>query len=404
MKIALIGQKGITTHGGGVERHVEELARLFVLEGHRVFAYVRPQYTPRDIKTMNGIELIHVPTIKTKHLDAGIHSLLASIDVLFRDVDVINYQAIGPAFFSIIPRVFKPKAKIILTNHGIDWKRQKWGIGARIFLKLAERISAYAADAVICVSSATAQYYRDTYGINAIYIPNGVSVPTYRPNIEQLPHDLIANRYILFMARLVPEKGCHYLIEAFKRLDTDMHLVIAGSSSMTDTYVAHLMDMARSDDRIRFIGNVTGKTWADVFAGAYLFVQPSDLDATSFSILEAMSFGRAVLVSDIQDNRALIGKNGFTFSAANVDDLRDKLAYLIAHPDEVARVGTTARSYVLQRYDWERIASQFMLVYKKAMTSPHKREIFPRSFTRFYRRRVMPFLLKLKNIITLFLL
>lgn len=373
MNIVFIGQKGITTRAGGVERHVEELARQLVLAGHQVTAYVRPQYTSRELHSFDGIRLTHLPTIKTKHLDATIHSLLASVHVLFQDVDVINYQAIGPAFFSFIPRLFKPGVTIILTNHGIDWKREKWGRFASWFLRLAERVSVRCADRIVCVSSATADYYKETYGINAAYIPNGVYIPAYIPDPEQLPAGLTRGDYVLFMARLVPEKGCHYLIEAFKGLSTGKKLVIAGGSSMTDRYVDELHALAAGDDRIRFIGSVSGKTWADVFAGCYLFVQPSDLDATSFSILEAMSFGKPVLVSDIPENRALIGSHGFTFTAASVGDLRAKLQELLAQPDTVARMGALSRSYVMHHFDWEHIASQYILIYKHALGMKQKK-------------------------------
>src|SRR4030042_2626403 len=247
MRIYFIGQKGIPALGGGPERHVEELAKRLVAQNHEVFVYTRPNYTARGLKEYQGSKLISLPTIKTKHLDATVHSFLASIHLLFQKVQVVNYQAIGPAIFSIIPKIFRPNIKIIVTNHGIDWQRAKWGKFAKLFLRVAEWVSVYTADKIVCVSPQTVEYYRQKYEIEAEYIPNGVN--DYQLDLTDIipEFDLAANKYILFISLFVPEKGGHYLIEAFKNLKTDYKLVIAGASSHTNKYVEYLKKLAAND-------------------------------------------------------------------------------------------------------------------------------------------------------------
>jgi lipopolysaccharide/colanic/teichoic acid biosynthesis glycosyltransferase len=369
MRIYFIGQKGIPALGGGPERHVEELAKRLVAQNHEVFVYTRPNYTARGLKEYQGSKLISLPTIKTKHLDATVHSFLASIHLLFQKVQVVNYQAIGPAIFSIIPKIFRPNIKIIVTNHGIDWQRAKWGKFAKLFLRVAEWVSVYTADKIVCVSPQTVEYYSQKYEIEAEYIPNGVN--DYQLDLADLipEFDLAANKYILFMSRLVPEKGGHYLIEAFKNLNTDYKLVIAGASSHTNKYVEYLKKLASNDERIIFTGNVTGELWQKIMSNAYLFVQPSELEAAAFSILEAMSFKRAVLASDIPDNLALVQNYGFTFKSKDVNDLQAKLEYLLANPDLVKVRGEEAKQYVADKFNWEKIAQKYIDLYQMKYTN-----------------------------------
>ncbi len=369
MNIYFIGQKGLPAVGGGPERHVEELAKRLVAQGHDVFAYTRPFYSDKGLKEYQGIKLISLPTIKTKHLDATLHTFLATMHLLFQKVNVVNYQAIGPAIFSIIPKIFRPNIKIIVTNHGLDWQRAKWGPVAKLFLKLAEWVSVYTADKIVCVSEQTKEYYKEKYDVEAEYIANGVNQPEIWTGDKIEEFNLQAGKYILFMARLVPEKGAHYLIEAFKNINTDFKLVIAGASSNTDQYVKSLEQLAAKDSRVVFTGNITGKIWAKVMSGAYLFVQPSEIEAASFSILEAMSFQKAVLVSDIAENLVMVQNHGFTFKSTDVADLESKLKYMLANHDLVNERGLAAQKYVVETYNWETITNKFINLYQMKYTN-----------------------------------
>ena len=277
MKIAMIGQKGIPCLLGGVERHVEELSTRLVKDGHKVLVYARSYYTPKDTKEYKGVRIIHLPTVKSKYLDAIFHTFLSSVHVLFQDVDIIHFHAIGPSFLCFIPKILKPQAKVIATFHCKDWEHQKWGILARTFLRMGAWIAVNIPDKTIVVSKTLRKYCRDKYGEDCEYIPNGVKV---KDNSEQITDNskqiteirkfgLERNGYILTVARLIKHKGIHYLIKVYNKLETNKKLVITGEGFHTDKYVKYLKSLAGSNKNIIFTGFKTGQDLEDLFKNAY---------------------------------------------------------------------------------------------------------------------------------------
>src|SRR4030042_5038757 len=337
MKIYFIGQKGIPAISGGVERHVEELATRLVKEGHEVFVYCRNYFTPKDLKEYNGVKLIHLPSIKTKHLDAISHTLLASLDVLRRDADIIHYHAIGPSSLLWIPKLLKRNAKIISTFHSDDRKHKKWGYLAKKFLGLGAYISVKWADKTIAVSHYQSKVHGHEFNGELEYIPNGVpEVEKVAPAIISERWGLHGNDYILAVSRLIRHKGLHYLIRAYSILkNTDKKLVIVGDANFTEDYVKYLKDLAGENKNIIFTGNQTGSALAELYSNAYLFVQPSEAEGLSIALLEAMSYGKGVLVSDIEPNKEAISDLGLTFTSKSITDLNQKLQYLLNHPEIV---------------------------------------------------------------------
>jgi len=282
MKIAFIGQKGIPAKSGGIETHVEELASRMVADGHRVFAYVRNNYTQKDLAEYKGVTLIHLPSIPTKHLDAISHTFLASIHSLFGGYDIIHYHGIGPSLLSWIPKLFTRKTKVVATFHCQDYYHQKWGWFARLSLRFGERMTCRVPDATIAVSKGLAKYAFEKYGRKAEVIPNGASV-LYSPKTDALLQwGLKDKRYILSQGRLIKHKGIHYLIEAFKQLEdsakipNNFKLVIVGGSHFTDDYVEYLHTIAKGRDNIVFTGAQSGQAMRELFSHAYIFVQPSE--------------------------------------------------------------------------------------------------------------------------------
>lgn len=368
MKIALIGQKGIPAKAGGIERHVEQLALGLKALGQDVFVYSRPWYTENKNTDYKNINIVNLPSIKTKHLDAITHTFLATIHALFSDYDVIHYHGVGPSLLSFIPKIFKPKAKVISTFHCIDRKHQKWGFGSRLALRLGELCAIKFPHETICVSQTLQQYCQDVYDTDTNYIPNGVNIPS-SINTDSLLKELNLepNKYILFVSRLVRHKGAHYLIEAFKNLETDLKLVIVGGSAFTDDYVAELKKMGENNSKIVFTGTQTGQALEELFANSLLFVQPSESEGLPITLLEALSYAKPALVSDIPENLEVISKDkfGFSFKNKNVADLTEKLKYLISNQNNLADLGYNAREHVKQNYNWENIVAQVLELYKK---------------------------------------
>ena len=364
MRIYFIGQKGIPAKSGGVEKHVEALATNLAKHGQEVFVYTRPHYTDRKLTEYQGVKLISRPSCPTKHLDAFTHTLVSVLDVLFRRADIVHFQAIGPASLLWIVKIFKPKARIVFTFHCQDYYHKKWGQLARLYLRLGEMIGCRLADEVITVSRELTNYVKEKYGREAKYIPNGVNIVDQGSDSDILSQfGLEPQKYILTVTRLVKHKGPHYLIKAFQKLDTDSKLVIVGDGAHTDDYVAQLIKLSQNDSRIIFTGERLGNDLAQLFRGARLFVQPSESEGLSITLLEAMAYGVPVLVSDIPANLEAIGDYGWSFRSGDVNDLAAKLKECLDNPGRTSQFVEAAQRRVKTEYNWHDITSRTLQIY-----------------------------------------
>lgn len=370
MKIAYIGQKGIPAAFGGVDFHVEELSKRLVERGHDVYVYVRNWHTDRSLKEYRGVRLVHTTTIKTKHLDAFIHSLTSSFHSLFQDYDIVHYHALGPTVFCWLPKIFR--SKVVATIHGLDWQRGKWGSFAKVFLKLTERTATYIPDKTIVVSRSQKKYFESKYEREFIYIPNGVNIPQGKPASEIIKekYGLNGEDYLLWMGRLTPEKRVDWLIKAFKEIKGTMpslKLVIVGGTSATDEYVGRLEKLAGSDGRIIFTGYVAGQEKEELFSNALLFTLPSYLEGLPIALLEAMSHRLPCLVSDIEPHREIIsgGVDGFLFQSNDFSDFAGKLGELLESPEKLENIGENARRKVEKEYNWDEVVRKTEEIYQE---------------------------------------
>lgn len=379
MRIAFIGQKGIPAITGGVEKHVEEVATRMAKMGHQVFVYVRNNYTDRKLRKYKGVQLIHLPSIPTKNLDAISHTFFAIIHALFCRYDVIHFQAIGPTSLAGIIKTLSRRTALIATFHCQDYFHQKWGKLAQAYLRFGEKIASTVPDKTIVVSKILKEYVRITYAREAVLIPNGADVQL-NPKTNALDRwELKDKKYILSVGRLIRHKGVHYLIEAFKhlqntaKLTNNFKLVIVGEGFYTDDYVKELKKLAAGREDIVFTGNQNNGSLEQLFSHAYLFVQPSESEGLSLALLEAMGYGLAPLVSNIPENLEAVGKKGFSFKSKDVASLEKKLAYLINKPSEVAKAGKLAKEIVERDFSWDSIARKTLLVYEEVLAA--KKEI-----------------------------
>ncbi len=357
MRIAMIGLRGIPAKSGGVEHVVENLAPLLVKLGAEVTVYCRTPYCKERPKTWKGVRLRYLPTINTKHFEAITHTILCTFDSIFRRYDIVHYHAMGNSLMSFLPRLFGKKT--VVTLHGLDYEREKWGLMASIYLKLCERLITLFPNRVISVSKKIQEHYLKEFGKEIEFIPNGVEV--HEPNeISSLRRFLLRrDNYVLFLSRLVPEKGVHFLIEAFKKTVTDQKLVIVGDTTHTDRYLEELRELSKGDCRIIFTGPLYGKDKFEAFSNASLFVLPSTIEGMPIVLLEAMSFGLCPLVSDIRENLDVIeGKYGFSFRSRDVPDLKKQLEKLIISPELRKKTGSSAKAMVMKRYRWEAVSEK----------------------------------------------
>lgn len=373
MKIAMIGHKRIPSREGGVEVVVEEISTRLVKRGYKVDVYNRKGKNVQDknidknnkkIKEYKGTRIITIPTINKKGIEAFIYSFLATIRALFGKYDVIHYHAEGSCAMLWIPHLFK--IKTVATIHGLDWKRSKWGGFASRYIKFGEKMAAKYADEIIVLSRSIQRYFKETYNRETRFIPNGINSPQIiKPRIIEEKYGLKKDSYILFLARIVPEKGLHYLIEAYKDIYTDKKLVIAGGASHTNNYLQGIKEMVEKDDRIIMTGFVQGKEWEELFSNCFLYCLPSDVEGMPMSLLEAMSYGCNCLVSDIKENIQVTGIYSKKFKKGSVKDLKNKLIKCLEEPKVDS---TQIQNYILEKYNWEDIITKIELLYKNKVT------------------------------------
>lgn len=373
MKICMIGHKRIPSREGGVEIVVEELATRMVKSGHQVTVYNRKgkhvsgeniDIQNHNLKSYKGVKIVNIPTSEKKSLNALIYSILGTFRALFGHFDVVHYHAEGSCVMLTILHFFG--IRTIATIHGLDWQRAKWGGFATRYLLLGEKMAAKYADEVIVLSENVKQYFKETYKREVLFIPNGVSQPMVRKaDLIQKEYGLHKDEYLLFLARIVPEKGVHYLIDAFKQIDTDKKLVIAGGTSHTDAYMDEVKKMAATDNRIIMTGFVQGKMLEELYSNAYLYILPSDIEGMPLSLLEAMSYGNCCVVSDISENMEVVEDKAVSFEKGNVNDLKKKICDLINEPDKQRKLKSEAADFILGKYNWNKIVEKTLDVYRK---------------------------------------
>jgi len=361
----MIGQKGIPTLFGGIERHVEELScNLAKRENYQVFVYARPYYTPKRIKKYRKVNVIHLPSLRTKHLDAVSHTFLASWHAIFKlKAEVVHYHGIGPALCIWIPKLFSPRTKVIFTFHCRDYFHQKWSGFARFSLKLGEFVGCYLADEVIPVSSEIQAYVERKYNRRANFIPHGVVQEKYVPAKIIKQWSLAQGNYLLVVSRLIKHKGIHYLIDAFKKIKTDKKLVIVGPCFYTQSYEQKLKEMSEKDDRIIFLGAQQGKALKELYSNAYFFINPSEQEGLPFTVLEAASFGIALLLSDIAIHQKMFGKLPFLFRNKSIRDLKEKMEFLLENRQLVSKTSREFKNYAKENYNWNRVVDRTILRY-----------------------------------------
>lgn len=368
MKIAMIGHKRIPSREGGVEVVVEELSTRLVEKGHEVDVYNRKGNNVADkniktkkLKEYKGVKIKTIFTINKKGVDALIYSFISSIKAIFGKYDCIHYHAEGSCAMLWIPHLFKKR--IVVTIHGLDWQRSKWGGFATKYIKFGEKMAAKYADEIIVLSEGVQKYFKDTYNRETNFIPNGVNKPELKePKIIKGKYGLEKDSYILYLARIVPEKRLDLLIDAYGKTNTKIKLVIAGGASHTNDFLEEIHKKASEDSRIIMTGFVQGEELQELFSNAYLYCLPSDVEGMPLSLLEAMSYGRNCLVSDIEENTQVCGKYATTFKNGNLDDLIEKISYCLDNNNRYKEKEIS--DHILGKYSWKEVVEKTELLYK----------------------------------------
>lgn len=381
-KIIMLGHKRIPSREGGIEVVVEQLAVRMAKLGHQVTVYNRSghhvsgsgyeNFEYKKKYNYQGVRIITIPTPERKSLNAVVYSFLGAVRAAFSGAQVVHFHAEGPCAMIGIPKLFGKKC--VATIHGLDWQRNKWGGFATVFLKFGERQAARHADEVIVLSKGVQEYFRETYHRETLLIPNGIEEAEKKaPEVIRKKYGLKGEDYILFLARLVPEKGVHTLLNAYEKSNLSTKLVIAGGSSHTEEYEAQIRAMAeeinkKKPGQVILTGFVQGQELQELYSNCMLYVLPSEVEGMPLSLLEAMSYGRLCLTSDIPENTDVTMEYGLKFRVGNEDDLTEGLKEAVMHFSEIRQKEAfreeTIRKFVLSQYNWDRITQRTLECYE----------------------------------------
>lgn len=370
MKIVMLGHKTVPSRDGGIEVVVDQLATHLAAKGEDVTLFNRKRKHQKGEKTIteyNGCHVKEIFTINKKSLDAIVYAFFAMLKLRFgkEKYDVIHVHAEGPCFFLWMLGKKHRGARLIVTIHGLDWQRSKWSKFGTWVLRKGEMQAVKHADEIIVLTRSAKSYFRQVYHRTVRVIPNGVE-PAVLRNADYIKNKwgLTKNSYILFLARIVPEKGLHYLIEAWKlvkkQINTDKKLVIAGDESHSKDYFEKIVNMCKGDDSIIMTGFVQGRPLEELYSNAYLYVLPSDIEGMAMSLLEAMSYGNTCLVSNIPENLVVIDEGCFVFEAGNVDRLRHQIKKII-------NLNLVTHENIKLPYTWDEVTQKTINVYENSI-------------------------------------
>ncbi|MCD4720403.1 MAG: glycosyltransferase family 4 protein [Desulfobacula sp.] len=365
MKIFVTGTRGMPDIPGGIENHCQNIYPLIAQKGHDVYVATRKPYVKCFDKNWCGVNLVHLYAPLKSSLETIIHTFLAVLKARFHNPDILHIHAIGPSLMTPLARLLG--MKVVITHHGKDYERIKWGKVARGALRLGEWMGVKWAKDIIVISPVIRDAIKRQYNRKTTMIYNGVRLKKKVKRTDYLKRlGLTPKRYILAVSRVEPEKGLDLLVQAFCRLKTDCKLIIAGYTNYETSFSRQLQDMINKHDRIVWPGYVTGEPLIQLYSHAKLFVLPSFHEGLPIALLEAMSFELPVLASDIPANKAVELPKDRYFKTGNMLDLKNRLETLINK-----RLSDTEkldlRHRIEDKYNWDKIANQTIAVYEKAL-------------------------------------
>ena len=368
MKIAVIGAKGLPPEQGGIEHHCAEIYPRMVAQGHSVNLFARSFYTNQpgwSRQDYKGVQVTSLPCPKGGGADVLISSALGAM-LTAGKYDIIHFHALGPALFSWLPRIISP-AKVIVTCHGLDWQRAKWGKVAKLSILMGEQLAASCAHEIVVVSEALQSYFLKTYGRNSTYIPNAPA--TYAasdPSFSWVSSlGLEQGRYLVFLGRLVPEKCPDLLIRAFQALQPQgWKLVLVGSDDASG-FKQNLLELAGDNPNILFTGQLLRDRLAEIVRGAGMCVMPSNTEGLPMAMLEAMAEGVPIIASNIPPHQQLLGENrGVLFRRGDLKGCIQKIDWAILHTEALKPIAERAKLYVKSTYNWDQITTRFLNLYE----------------------------------------
>ncbi|HBZ06419.1 glycosyltransferase family 4 protein [Massilia haematophila] len=367
ISVMVLGLRGFPQVQGGVETHAEHLYTELARMGCEVEVVVRGSYQPASNPDVwKGIRFTRLWAPRQRALEAIAHTFAGVLLAAWRRPDVLHIHAIGPALFTPLARLLG--LRVVVTHHGPDYDRQKWGRAARFVLRLGERFGMGWSSERIVISKLIRSLVRDKYQRGSTFIPNGVELPDSPPGTQAMQtFDLQPGRYVLLVSRLVPEKRHLDLIEAFALAEVNgWKLVLVGAADHPDEYMRRVLRAARQTPNVVCTGFQSGPGLRELYAHAGLFVLPSSHEGLPIALLEALSHGLPAIASDIPANREL-GHLGVEFyPVGDVRSLAGRMRARMLRERSVAEAAAVQQR-VAESYCWKHIASETRAVYARIL-------------------------------------
>ena len=367
MKIAVLGTRGFPGVQGGVEAHCEKLYPRLADIKCRITVFTRSPYVDTSLKLYKGVDLVAINCPRSRSFEAIIHTFKGVLAARRIRPDILHFHAVGPSLLVPLARILG--MRVVMTNHGPDYKREKWGFFARMALRCGEALGSLLSNEIICISRTIADEIKQRYKRSSFVIPNGVEMPDIVKAGEALrKYSLEKGKYILLVGRFVPEKGFHDVIKAFNIAGfKDRKLVIAGGADHESEYSRGLKKNAEKNDNIILTGFLTGRPLQELYSHAGLFVLPSYYEGLPIALLEAMSYGLQCVASDIPANRAVGLPDENYYAAGDIEQLSGKIAEFSQRPLSDSQKSSQIND-LQDKYNWDKIAKETLKVYEKAVS------------------------------------
>lgn len=363
MRIAIAGTRGIPANYGGFETFAEELSVRLVQRGHDVTVYGRSNFIHVPERKYRGVRLVILPTLRHKYLDTPVHTFLSTLHAIFQKYDVILYCNSANAIFTFLPRLFG--TRVALNVDGLEWKRAKWGFWGKTIYRFSEFLATFLPNSIVTDAKEIQNYYRKKFNKLTTCIPYGAPEKKIENGDTLRKYGLRKGEYVLYVSRLEPENNAHVVVQAFEKVKTDYRLVIVGDSPYSVDYVKKVKNT--KDPRIVFTGFVFGQGYGELQSNAYCYIQATEAGGTQPALVDAMGYGNCILANDVPQHREVLGEAGVYFSVREPNDLRQKLQYLLDHPEQVRQFQTKALQRVREKYSWEKVSLDYETLFLKLL-------------------------------------
>ncbi|MBW8877250.1 MAG: DUF1972 domain-containing protein [Acidobacteria bacterium] len=361
ISVALMGSRGIPGRYGGYETLMEELGVRLVARGFRVTVYCRSHSTPRDLRTWRGMDLVVLPTLRTKYLDTPVHTLLSALHAAAVGYDAALMVNSANALF--VPLVRVGGTPVALNVDGIEKRRAKWGAFGRAVYALSERLACVLPDALVTDAEVIRRHYLERYGAESVPIAYGVDPrpPAETGVLERL--GIASRRFFLYVSRFEPENNPHRVAAAYRQVGGDLPLVMVGGAPYAGKFIACFTNNA--DPRILFPGAIYGEGYRELLSHALAYVHATEVGGTHPALVEAMGYGNCVLVNDTPENREVAGDAALWFRAGEPASLAAALEWVRSHPAEAREFGEGMARRAASRFSWEVVADHYAALLRR---------------------------------------